>query len=134
MLKVKTYLDISTIPNIGIGLFADERIEKDTVIWGFIYGLDFVVTTEDYSELKLIEQEFISRYGYFDKDFNGYIVCVDNARFFNHSETDANTYEEPSIVLQPHGRTIASRTIEKGEEILCNYFHFDGKAKEKLSM
>ena len=131
MLKVKTFLAPSTISNIGIGLFADERIEKDTVIWEFVYMLDFVVTKEDYAELKPMEREFVSKYAYFDKDHNGYIMCVDNARFFNHSETP-NTYEEDGVSIRPHGRTVASRIIEQGEELFCNYFDFDEKAKEKL--
>jgi len=63
MLKVKTYLDISTIPNIGIGLFADERIDGGTVIWDFVEGLDFVISNSDLSKLPSLEQDFIKKYG-----------------------------------------------------------------------
>lgn len=132
MLKVKTYLDKSTIPNIGIGLFADEKIEKDTVIWEYVEGLDFTIPNFKLEYMSELNREFVKKYGYFDEEWNAYVVCVDNARFFNHSVENSNTYEE-SHSLHRNGRTIANRTIEKGEELLCNYFEFDSTAQEKLT-
>lgn len=132
MLKVKTYLDKSTIPNIGIGLFAAEKIEKDTVIWEFVRGLDFIIPIYQVPQLDPIEQDFISKYGYFDEADNSYVVCIDNDRFTNHSE-NPNTRQEKKSSTWSYGRTFASKVIEKGEEIFCDYFEFDGKAYEKLN-
>src|SRR6185312_11978 len=42
MLLVKTYLDKSAIH--GLGVFAAERIRKETKIWRFVYGFDQVYT------------------------------------------------------------------------------------------
>lgn len=133
MLKVKTYLSKSTIPGIGIGLFAGEQIEEGTVIWEYTQGLDFRVTDNQFKTLDELSQEFLSKYGYFDEVERCYVMCVDNARFFNHSD-DPNTLDESGPrSLYLCGRTIAKQTIKKDEEMFCNYYDFDSEAAKKLS-
>lgn len=124
MLLVKTYLDKSKIN--GIGVFADEFIPKGTAIWKFKKGLDFVLTKEDLDKQPEVTKSFVLHYGYYNKFEGGYVICVDDARFMNHSKnpnTDDTTFSG----------TFAKRDIKKEEEITCNYFDFDTNAKLKLS-
>ena len=108
MLKVKTILKQSEIH--GLGLFADEFIPKDTLI--FEEDIFTIKITE--FELELlpdIEKQFVNHYCYFKK---GTFYCsIDNDRFTNHSE-NPNVYETETS-------TYALRDILPGEEILTDY-------------
>ncbi len=63
-------------------------------------------------------KEFLNIYGYVPiEQPDVYLICVDNARFINHADkpnTDDTT-----------GKTIASRDIAAGEEILSDYTSFE---------
>lgn len=108
MLKVKTKLRESKIN--GIGLFADEFIPKGTMIFQED-DLTIKIKNEDLTSASEEKMEFIKHYCYFK---NGIWNCsMDNDRFMNHSD-DPNTYETET-------ETFASRDIEIGEEIVCNY-------------
>jgi SET domain-containing protein len=123
MLKVKTYIDKSDIA--GIGLFADEDIEKGTLVWDFVEGFDLIFTKDDIKKLDEIELKQFNNYSYFDKFLDKYIMCFDDARFFNHAD-DYN-------VDSPEGhKCFANRFIKKGEELTCNYNEFDKSVKDKL--
>jgi len=105
MLIVKTYLDKSEIH--GIGLFADEDIEKGKVV-GKITNLDF----------KVNKISIANRYmdwmidTYVDK--GEYIqTYMDNMRFMNHSE-DPNCFDTENVC-------IAIKDIKKGQELTCDY-------------
>ena len=81
---------------------------------------------KDLNQLPEVAKSWVLHYGYYDEDEDEYVICVDDARFFNHSEnpnTD-NTIKEV---------TIATKDIRKGEEITCNYFEFDADSKWKLA-
>lgn len=116
MLLVKTFLGESKIH--GIGLFAAEPIKKGTVIWEFTPHLDMTFPIARLHEAPRQMKEFLDIYGYIPIDRPDiYIICVDNARFVNHSgkpNSDDTT-----------GKTIASRDIAAGEEILSDYTSFE---------
>lgn len=117
MLLVKTYIATSTIPNAGMGCFANEIILKGTKIWELNPILDRVYTEHNIRMMTDLEAEFVRIYSY---KHNGlYFLCVDNARFFNHSETNFNTID-PSDEYA----TYAARNINIGEEIISNYLSF----------
>lgn len=124
MLLVKTYLGKSKVQ--GIGLFADEFIPKGTLIWKFVPGFDFALKKKELNKLPKVAKSWILHYGYYNEVEGGHVICVDNARFMNHSE-NSNT-DDTNI-----RGTIAKRDIKKGEEITCNYFDFDANAKLKLA-
>lgn len=126
MMRVKTYLAVSTIPNGGIGLFADETIEEGTVVWEFVEGLDLEIPESNIDKMHELDKKFMFTYPFFDEETKNFIFPVDNARFFNHSETP-NVKEGKG-----KEKTIANRRIEKGEELLTNYYHFDARAHIKL--
>jgi uncharacterized protein len=121
MLLVKTKLDISRIQ--GIGLFADETIAGGTLIWKFNRLIDLIFTEEQIEELALHAREQIKKYSYRDIHSELYVLCGDDARFFNHSENPncLDTYESS----EKEGITFASRHIAAGEELTCDYGLFD---------
>ena len=119
MLLVKTKLDKS--PVHGIGLFAAEFIPEGTVIWEFNPAVDTKLTCEQIAQLSPPCQEQIERYTYREKFTGMYVLCGDDARFFNHS-ADPNCVD---IDNAAEGLTVARRNIYPGEELTCDYALFD---------
>ena len=126
MLKVKTHIYKSLIS--GIGLFANEFIPKGTIIWENSPGLDIVFSEKKYLKLTGLDKEFVKKYSfrYADK----YYLCIDDSRFFNHSENPNCMDSEP--IGNEIGKTIALRDINNGEELTSNYrfFGFEGNKKD----
>lgn len=116
MLLVKTYLETSTLENAGLGCFADEDIKAGQLIWKYDDHIDRKFTHEEYKQLSPIQRQFVDKYAYMH---NGTLyLCVDNGRFFNHSNYP-NTYESAE-----EQATYASREIKAGEEIFSDYTTF----------
>ena len=120
MLKVKTTIKPSLIPMAGIGLFSSQFIPKGTIVWEYDSAQDREYTIAQYNALNNIDKEFIDTYAF---KFNGKLyICVDNARFFNHSN-DPNCCSVDHSALNL-GFTIAKRDIQPGEELTDNYLEF----------
>lgn len=119
MLLVRTYIDRSGIH--GIGLFADEFIPAGTMIWQLLPAFDLIISETDLAQQSRVVQEYVGKYGYLSPESQGYVICSDDARFFNHAD-------EPNTRSISHEVTLALRDIEKGEELTCNYFEFDATA------
>ena len=125
MLLVRTRLQPSPID--GIGLFADEFIPRGTVIWRFDPTID---QRFDGSALKSLSdgaREQIEKYSYREKHSGLYVLCGDDARFFNHSAEPNcyDIYESEGHPDDAHDVTIALRDIHPGEELTCDYSLFD---------
>ncbi len=120
MLRVRTKLGVSRID--GIGLFADQFIPRDTVVWEYNPLIDLKLKKEEIASLAEGARQQVQKYSYRDELTGLYIFCGDDARFFNHSD-------EPNCIdvnWGPFGgRTIAGRDIEAGVELTCNYSTFD---------
>lgn len=115
MLLVRTTIGLSNIH--GIGIFAAEFIPKDTIIWKFQPGFDLKLSEEAIQQLAPPALEQTLKYSYLE---NGeYILCSDDARFFNYSRTPNCTTDE----LKRY--TIAARDIQAGEELTEDYEEFD---------
>ncbi len=109
----------------GIGLFADQMIPKGAIVWEFTPGIDIILSREDIEKLSLVGQEQIHNYAYVDPALdNKYVLCGDDARFFNHSDSPNCDDTPPSKV------TTAIRDIAPGEELTCNYKIFYGNINE----
>lgn len=122
MLLVKTKIGVSTIH--GIGLFADQFIPKGTHIWRFHKGVDRKFTESEVGKLPDIIQEYFNTYAYQNPETRKYILCCDNGRFINHSETpNCVGIDDPDG--EEEGIDIAARDIQAGEEITSNYKDFD---------
>ena len=62
MFHIKIKLDKSKIS--GIGLFADENIKKDQIIYSINNKIDLLLTIEEFFHLSKNEQNTIRHYGY----------------------------------------------------------------------
>jgi SET domain-containing protein len=121
MLLVKTKVKYSDIA--GMGLFADEFIPKGTCVWKFGKGFDIRVG-KDYPKI-LIEpaKSFFLTYAYQNPKTLNYVLCADDARFFNHSDTpNTHCVENPD---DEDNDDVASRDIIAGEELTVDYRTFD---------
>jgi len=118
MLTVKAHAKPSPIN--GLGLFADEKIPKGTIIWKFDSQFDIIFDSKEVATMSKEKQDFLDRYAYVSKE-SGKLVCsIDDSRFTNHSA------KNPSIGIIPMlGETekcfCALRDIEIGEELIINY-------------
>ena len=115
MLTVKTSVRPSTIH--GNGVFAEERIVAGDTVWQFDPVFDRVISDADVARSPQAFQEFLDLYAYRSVDMDGaLILSADNARYLNHSPYP-NTREL-------RFSSLASRTIEVGEEMTCDYGAF----------
>jgi len=124
MLLVKTKIGPSKIH--GIGCFAAEKIKNGTVIWKFVDGFDVKIKKKQLATLPKSAQKAILHYCYYDKNKQEYVICLDDARFFNHSTS-------PNLDERHPTKTIARHDILPGEELTVNYFEYDSDAKRKLT-
>jgi hypothetical protein len=126
MLLVKTRIGPSPIH--GIGLFAAEFIKAGTPIWVFHQGFDQKYEMSAIDSLPPSCRDQILNYGYVNPRTGLLVLCMDDARFFNHSD-DPTTCETDA---GEEGMTIASRDIQEGEEITYDYFENDADGPRKL--
>ena len=121
MLTVKTKIGPSKIN--GIGLFADQFIPKGSIIWEFKKGFDVLVPKKDLKELSPAALEQFHHYAFFDNEYDMYILCSDDARFFNHSE-------KPNCDDSQSNVTVSLSDIHPGEEMTVDYRVFYGNLHE----
>ena len=127
MLLVKTKLGISNIPNAGIGLFADQDIKSGTKIWEYNPNHDREYNHSDIVNSNSLVCEFLTTYTF---KYNGYYyLCIDNARFFNHS--DNPNCESKEFTESNLGYTVAKRDIKRGEELTDDYSKFGITEEDK---
>lgn len=125
MLLVKTEVRLSPIH--GLGVFAAEFIPDGTVTWRYLDGFDQRLPESILSILSHPAKEQFLKYSYVDPTTGLYELCADDARFFNHSEN-------PNTAGVPTGEDadIATRDINVGEELTCDYRTFDRDWRNKL--
>ena len=120
MLLVPTRLAPSTVH--GLGVFAVAPIAQGTAVWRFARGLDMEFSPDIVPTLPAHVQQFFSHYGYVDRNLGRIILCFDDARFVNHSDT-------PNVgtdyAQDPHGLDVALRDIAAGEELTMDYAGFE---------
>ena len=85
MLLIPTFLAESTIPGAGLGVFCRDFVPAGTIIWAFHPGFDYVV--EHLPDDPTLAA-FVQKYGYvpLDDGPRRWVMCADDARFFNHSD------------------------------------------------
>jgi hypothetical protein len=104
-----------------MGLFAAEYIAEGTIIWRLDPAIDLRLTQAHLDLLAPACREQIERYTYREKCSGLYVLCGDDARFFNHSPEPNCT----DIETEDGGITVTRRAIESGEELTCDYRLFD---------
>ena len=125
MMLVKTTVGPSRIH--GIGIFAAQFIPKGTPTWRFEPGFDLEITPERFAALPETARAQVLNYAYRDEKTGNYVLCGDDARFYNHSSDPAcgPLPDNPDLC-------VAYRDIEEGEEMLTDYGDFDADATRKL--
>lgn len=121
MLLVKTRIEKSPIH--GLGLFAAEHIPRGTEVWRFTPEFDLDLDPRLLDRLASPLRERLLHYGYINPRTSRFVLCCDDARFINHSDTP-NVL--PEFGLDPHGVDIAVQDILPGEEITADYLLIEG--------
>lgn len=99
------------------------------VVWEYDPPIDKIWNSEEIKTLCEPELKKLLFHAYLNKVTGQVVYCGDGASYINHSE-------EPNLLViengKPEGACIASRDINPGEELTCNYYDFDGVADWKL--
>ncbi len=115
MLRIKT--KVKENGKKGLGLFADQFVPKGTITWQYDPQFDTNFSQSDVDQLSDVAKEWFMVYAYFDHERGFYVLCSDNQRYINHSE-------HPNIESTPDC-DVASRDIEIGEELTCDYAGYE---------
>ena len=128
MFTVRTSLRPSPIQ--GLGCFADEVIKKGQVVWEFDPRLDIRITLSDIKTFPPFMQDHFRTYCYVEllEGQEILVYCADFSKHMNHSDTP-NLIETENNLCD-----IAICDIAVGEELTCDYYRFDLRAAEKLSI
>jgi len=126
MLLVRTRIGPSAIH--GTGLFAVDPIARGTAVWRFTPGFDLDLDPVLIDAQPQHTREMLQHYGYVDPRRNRYVLCCDDARFINHSDTPNL---RPQFGEDPHGVDVAIRDIDANEEITIDYQQIEGVRSKK---
>ncbi|MGH7558652.1 MAG: SET domain-containing protein [Gemmatimonadota bacterium] len=129
MLRVATRLGQSSIH--GIGVFAVEGIPKGVEVWGFSPGFDLDLDPAAIAGFPKHARDWFAHFGYVDYHLERLVVCLDNARFINHS-ADSNLRSDYG--RDRYGPDYAARDIEAGEELTADYAEFERTPRESRSL
>ena len=114
MLMVETELRASPIE--GIGVFLKEPVRAGQLIWRFDSRIDRVFSDRELSEMPADLQRFLRTYSTLHADLQLWVLCGDNGRFFNHSQSP-NT-RSLGIAF---GDDVAAEDLESGVELTSDY-------------
>lgn len=114
MLLFDTELRLSDIH--GIGVFLLEPVKKGDVIWRFDSRIDRVYSNDEIASLPKRTQEFLHTYSTWNEAAQLWVLCGDNGRHFNHSDTP-NTNSD-GIAF---GQDVAAVDMPAGTELTSDY-------------
>ncbi|MEO7826222.1 MAG: hypothetical protein ABIR60_03705 [Allosphingosinicella sp.] len=114
MLMVETELRQSEIH--GTGVFLVEPVRKGDLIWRFDSRIDRVYSEEDLASLPERTQNFLRTYSTWHEATQLWILCGDNGRHFNHSDTP-NTLS----LGTGFGDDVAAEDLPARIELTTNY-------------
>lgn len=115
MFLIPTYLAPSATH--GVGVFTARPLPAGTVIWEFTENVDIRLSEDELLATPERLQERLRTYSYRDTE-DTYILCMDNAKFMNHSF-------RPNCDDGTDRGTVTLRAIEADEELTCDYRAFD---------
>ena len=115
MLVVRTYLEKSGIH--GFGIFARESISRGTRVWEFHEKLDIRFSPEEFEKLPASVKEEIEWHMYEPEDGGPFFYEATMGKYMNHSR-------EANVDFSEVGVGVATRDINSGEELTCDYRHF----------
>jgi SET domain-containing protein len=114
MLLFDTELRASRIH--GTGVFLLEPVKEGDVIWRFDSRIDRVYSDHELDELPPRMREFLRVYSTWHAESGLWVLCGDNGRHFNHSDTP-NTISK-GIAF---GDDIAAYDLPAGTELTSDY-------------
>jgi uncharacterized protein len=114
----------------GLGVFAVDPIPRGTMVWRFTPGFDLDQDPAMIDSLPPPARSSLLHYGYIDPRLKRYILCCDDARFINHSETPSLRSD---FTGERHGVDIAVHDIAPGEELTLDYRVVDGSCPQPQS-
>lgn len=115
MLIVPTYLEKSPIH--GFGVFAKQFIPKGTKVWEFNPIFDIVFTEEQFESLPPSTREEVEIHTYQPEQGGELYYESTMGKYMNHSN-------QPNVDFSDIGNGWATRDINPGEEMTCNYRDF----------
>jgi SET domain-containing protein len=117
----------------GKGVFADQAIHKNEVVWKFVEGHDKTLPISEYNKLNQDEKDYMDKVAYLSLTSNQYVFPPENdpALYTNHDalKNNLSVVIDRSISAEPF--FIANREIVTGEELTNNYHEFDEAIKLK---
>jgi hypothetical protein len=114
MLMVETELRQSEIH--GTGVFLVEPVRKGDLIWRFDSRIDRVYSEQEFASLPDRVRQFLRTYSTWHEATRLWILCGDNGRHFNHSDTP-NTLS----LGVGFGDDVAAEDLPAGVELTTNY-------------
>ena len=114
MMMVETELRASSIH--GVGVFLVEPVREGQLIWRFDSRIDRIFADEELKQMPERLQHFLRTYSTLHADMKLWVLCGDNGRHFNHSDTP-NT-RSLGIAL---GDDVAAWNLEAGTELTSDY-------------
>lgn len=122
-------VELRPSPLHGLGLFATKDIPKGTIWWKAKRTNVLLLNRSQYTTLLSSHingtvqnlLDIASIYGYYSAKLDSIVVCLDNARYVNHSF-------EPNSGAPENGDPLASvtlRDIRAGEEMTEDYSSYD---------
>ena len=116
MFLYKVEVKVATNPEMGLGLFTKEFIQKGTIVWEFVEGVDIKMDEVTFNKLNYAQKEYFEKYGWKEDDGFYYSSC-DLTNFINHSY-------KPNLDIVGE-KVVSNRDIKVGEELFENYSQFD---------
>ncbi|HEY7006232.1 MAG TPA: SET domain-containing protein [Sphingomicrobium sp.] len=114
MMMVETELRPSSIH--GIGVFLTQKVRAGDLVWRFDSRIDRVFSADELSEMPKHVQQFLRTYSTLHRELNLWVLCGDNGRHFNHSDTP-NT-RSLGIAF---GDDVAAVDMDPGTELTSDY-------------
>lgn len=114
MLKIRTAVQKSTIPDAGLGLITLDNLIEGQIVEEIDTELYARFSVETVSKMWELQRDFFKCYSFIQEGYH--YLPLDNARFMNHSESPNLSYRDK--------KWIANRRIAAGEELFTDYKEF----------
>ena len=114
MMMVETELKQSEIH--GIGVFLAEPVIKGTLLWQYDSRVDRVYSEAEVRSMPLLAQQFMRIYSTWHAGVQLWVLCGDNGRHFNHSDTPNSVSDGIAF-----GADYAAADLPAGTELTSDY-------------
>ena len=126
MTMYKVLVNVQTSNIDGKGVFAQQDVQKDTIVWQYTADHDHAITQAEFDAKDQVEKEYLYRVAYLSPWSNLWVYPPrgDPAEYTNHSPDNNLTVRfDEDVSTEPY--FIANRNISTSEELTNNYHEFD---------